>query len=295
MALWKKYLQSSTVEDALGALGVEPDRSAVVAGGTDLLLDLQQGRHSAVNTLVDVTQIPEMTAIHTQDGFLHIGAAASLYEIIRDVSIQKHAQGLTEACGLIGGTQIRNVATLGGNVGHALPAGDGTIALISLRAEAQLAFAEGRKWVPVETLFEGPGRPSFDRSREIIVAFRVPLSGEGEGSAFKRVMRPQGVAIAILNMGIFLRRGSGSKVVELQIAIGPAGPRPLRALKTEAVLRGQPFDPINNQSAVQQLLREAKLRTSPHRSTKAYREHILPTLFHRTITEAWERAANKHE
>jgi len=179
MALWKKYLQPSTVEDALAALGVEPDRSAVVAGGTDLLLDLQQGRHSAVNTLVDVTQIPEMTAIHTQDGFLHIGAAASLYEIIRDVSIQKHAQGLTEACGLIGGTQIRNVATLGGNVGHALPAGDGTIALISMRAEAQLAFAEGRRWVSVETLFEGPGRPSFDRSREIIVAFRVPLSGEG--------------------------------------------------------------------------------------------------------------------
>jgi len=96
-------------------------------------------------------------------------------------------------------------------------------------------------------------------------------------------------------MGIWLRRGGGSKVEELQIAIGPAGPRPLRALKTEAVLRGQSFNPEINQSAVQQLLREVKLRTSPHRSTKAYREHILPTLFKRTITEAWERAENKHE
>ena len=295
MALWKKYLQPSTVEDALVALGVEPDRSAVVAGGTDLLLDLQQGRHSAVNTLVDVTQIPEMTAIQIQEDFLHIGAAVPLAEIIQDVRVQKHAHGLTEACGLIGGTQIRNVATLGGNVGHALPAGDGTIALISMRAEAQLASAEGRRWFPVETLFEGPGRPSFDRSREILVAFRVPLSGEGEGSAFKRVMRPQGVAIAILNMGIWLRRGSGGKVEELQISVGPAGPQPVRALKAEAVLRGQSFDSENIQSAVQQLLKEVKLRTSPHRSTKAYREHILPTLFKRTITDAWERAASQYE
>ncbi len=295
MTLWKKYLQPTTVEDVLRALDVEPDRSAIIAGGTDLLLDLQQGRHSPVNTLVDITQISDMTAIQKQDDFLHIGAAASLHEIVLDVSVQNHAQGLAEACGLIGGPQVRNVATLGGNVGHALPAGDGTIALISMRAEAQLASAEGRRWVPVEMLFEGPGRPSFDRSREIIVAFRFPLRGEGEGSAFKRVMRPQGVAIAILNMGIWLRRGSSGKVEDIQIAVGPAGPRPLRALKAEAVLRGQSYESTNIQSAIQQLLKEVKLRNSPHRSTKAYREHILPTLFMRTITEAWERAAGKQE
>ena len=295
MTLWKKYLQPSTIEDVLTALDVEPDHSAIIAGGTDLLLDLQQGRHSPVNTLVDITQISDMTAIQKQDDFLHIGAAASLHEIVLDVSVQNHAQGLAEACGLIGGPQVRNVATLGGNVGHALPAGDGTIALISMRAEAQLASSEGRRWVPVEMLFEGPGRPSFDRSREIIVAFRFPLRGEGEGSAFKRVMRPQGVAIAILNMGIWLRRGSSGKVEDIQIAVGPAGPRPLRALKAEAVLRGQSYESTNIQSAIQQLLKEVKLRTSPHRSTKAYREHILPTLFTRTITEAWERAASKQE
>jgi len=295
MTLWKKYLQPSTIEDVLTALDVEPDHSAIIAGGTDLLLDLQQGRHSPVNILVDVTQIPEMTVIQKQDDFLHIGAAVPLHEIVLDVRIQNHAQGLAEACGLIGGPQVRNVATLGGNVGHALPAGDGTIALISMRAEAQLASSEGRRWAPVEMLFEGPGRPSFDRSREIIVAFRFPLSGEGEGSAFKRVMRPQGVAIAILNMGIWLRRGSSGKVEDIQIAVGPAGPRPLRALKAEAVVRGQTFESTNIQSAIQQLLKEVKLRTSPHRSTKAYREHILPTLFTRTITEAWERAASKQE
>ncbi|MEE8122464.1 MAG: FAD binding domain-containing protein [Anaerolineales bacterium] len=295
MTLWKKYLQPSTVEDVLTALGVEPERSAIIAGGTDLLLDLQQGRHSPVDTLVDVTQIPEMTAIQKQDGFLHIGAAVPLHEIVLDVSIHNHAQGIAEACELIGGPQVRNVATLGGNVGHALPAGDGTIALISMRAEAQLASSEGRRWLPVEMLFEGPGQPSFDRAREIIVAFRFPLRGEREGSAFKRVMRPQGVAIAILNMGIWLRCGSGDKVEDIQIAVGPAGPRPLRALKTEAVLRGQSFEPANNQSAIQQLLQEVKLRTSAHRSTKAYREHILPTLFTRTLAEAWGRAASEQE
>ncbi|HUS83578.1 MAG TPA: FAD binding domain-containing protein [Anaerolineales bacterium] len=290
MALWKKYLKPSTVEDALGALCAEPARSAVIAGGTDLLLDLQQGRRSPVNTLVDLNQIPEMTAIQEQDDFIHIGAAASLHKILMDASIQFHAQGVAEACELIGGPQVRNVATLGGNVGHALPAGDGTIALISLNAEAQLASSEGRKWVPVEMLFEGPGRPSFDRSREIIVSFRFPLRGEGEGSAFMRVMRPQGIAIAILNMGIWLRRGKGGLIEDIHIAVGPAGPRPLRAQKMEAVLRGKSFEYATTQNAIHPILQEVKLRTSPHRSTKAYRELILPTLFKRTITEAWERA-----
>lgn len=291
MTLWKKYLQPSTVENALGALGLEPALSTIIAGGTDLLLDLKQGRHSPIKTLIDVTHIPEMTLLQAQDEFLRIGAACPLNEIILDLDVQNHAQGLAEACGLIGGPQVRNVATLGGNVGHALPAGDGTIALISLRAEAQIASPDGRKWIPVETLFKGPGQPSYDRSQNIIVAFRLPLRSEGEGSAFKRVMRPQGVAIAILNMGIWLRRVHGGIVEDIQLAVGPAGPRPLRALKTEAVLRGKTYKSMHIQSAVKQLLQEVKLRTSAYRSTKAYREHILPTLFTRTLTEAWERAA----
>jgi len=140
-------------------------------------------------------------------------------------------------------------------------------------------------------LFEGPGQPSFDRSQNIIVAFRIPLRPEGEGSAFKRVMRPQGVAIAILNMGIWLRRGHVGIIEDIQLAVGPAGPRPLRAVKTEAILRGKTYKSIHIQSAVKKLLKEVKLRTSAHRATKAYREHILPTLFTRTLTEAWDRAA----
>jgi carbon-monoxide dehydrogenase medium subunit len=293
MTLWKKYLQPSTVENALGALGRDPAHSTIIAGGTDLLLDLKQGRHPPVQTIIDVTRIAEMTALEVKDTFLLIGAARPLHELILDREVQHHAYGLAEACELIGGSQVRNVATLGGNVGHALPAGDGIIALISLRAEAQLASTEGRKWIPVEMLFEGPGKPSFNRTQHIIIAFRLPLKVEGEGSAFKRIMRPQGVAIAIMNMGIWLRRGHAGMIEDIQLAVGPAGPRPLRAAKTEAVLRNQEFSQQNIQRAIEQLLQEVKLRTSAHRSTKAYREHILPTLFRRTLNAAWARAVHE--
>lgn len=292
MQLWRHYFMPHSVDEALSLLSDAPGPAAPIAGGTDLLLDLEAGRHPPVTSLVDLSQVEEMRAIREEPDHLWIGAAVPLSQIVQDATLQWHAACLVEACSLIGGPQVRNVATLGGNVAHALPAGDGTIALLALDAQAQLASAGGRRWALVHDLFAEPGRPTFDRSREILVAFRLPLRPPRSASAFRRVMQPRGVAIAILNMAVWLQVTPDGALQDVRLAIGPAGPRPLRGSRTEQTLRGRAMAPATLEAALEVLREEVRLRTSPHRASAAYRLHLLPVLLERTLQAAFRGAVS---
>jgi len=270
----------------LAALKEAAGPARLIAGGTDLLLELQQGRHPPVDTLVDVSRIPEMRTIREENGCVYLGAAVTHAEVGRSAVINLRIRCLAEACGLIGGPQVRNVATIGGNVAHALPAADGTVALLALDAEAELATGGGRRWVRLEELFAGPGQVTFDRGREILVGFRFGLPGSDQTTSFRRVMRPQGVAIAIMNMAAWVRWAPGGVIRDLRLGLGAAGARPLRARQTEAVLRGQVLEDGGLNRALQTLLMEAQVRTSPHRATADYRRHLLGVLLRRTLRAA---------
>jgi len=312
MNFWEHYHLPSTVHDALTALSAYDGRARVVAGGTDLILELQQGRKPPAAALVDVTRVSEMIQIEERDGFIYVGAAATHTAIVASPLIAGGATCLVESCGVIGGPQVRNVATLGGNVAHALPAGDGTISLVALEAEAEIASLETpreaskpqtpkREWRSVLSLFKGPGKSAVDHSRELIVQFRFKTAGQGEASAFKRTMRPQGVALPILGMAVWLkvdrpersRKAAQSKdavVEEARIALGPAGPTPLRATKAETYLSGIPLvDDVMPQIA-DLILQDAQLRTSPHRATADYRTELIPVLAERALKLAYRRA-----
>jgi carbon-monoxide dehydrogenase medium subunit len=197
---------------------------------------------------------------------------------------------LYDAAGLIGGPQVRNTATLGGNVAHALPAADGTIALLALDAQAEVASLQGTCRLPLVDLFHGPGKSALDSRRDLLIGFHLPLRQPGQASAFRRVMRPQGVAIAILNMAIWLER-SASILVDIRISIGPAGPVPLRARAAETELCGQSPNQPAIERAVEALLVETHFRTSPHRSTADYRRHTAAVLLREVLENAWQRAA----
>lgn len=288
MILWEEYYIAKEVGDALQALAEKPGSARVIAGGTDLLLDLQQGRESPIERLVDVTAIPEMSRIEEKEGLLFIGAGVPLNRITASNLVRQNFQCLFEACGQIGGLQVRNTATLGGNVGHALPAADGTIALLALGATAEIATLESRKWMPVEELFLGPGVSVLDHSSEFIVGFHIPYRQLNSGSAFKRVMRPQGVAIAILNMAVWMKKGPGI-IDDIHIAIGPAGPVPFRAHQTENFLRGQSLEQGVISRGVEIMLSEVHFRTSPHRSTSTYREHVSGVILEDLLNVVWDR------
>jgi xanthine dehydrogenase FAD-binding subunit len=289
MPYWNHYHLAQDVADALNVLASAPGEARIVAGGTDLLLDLQQGRHNPVEYLVDVTRVPEMRLLEIRQGRLFIGAGVPLNDVIASPLVLGHAEALFEAASLIGGPQVRNTATLGGNVAHALPAADGTIALLALDAQAEIAGFQGRRQVPVQALFTGPGRSALDPRGEVLVGFHLPILQPGQASAFRRVMRPQGVAIAILNLAVWLVR-SEDRILDIRISIGPAGPVPQRAYQAEAAIRGAPMDTSTLHGGIEGLLSETRFRTSPHRSTAEYRQKMAAVLLEDTLSTAWLRA-----
>ena len=289
MNLWQQYLRPESVAEALQALSSAPGPACPLAGGTDLMLDLQQGRHAPVHTLVDLTAIPEMTILEIRQGELYVGAAVPLSRIAASPIVEEQAQALVEACGLIGGPQVRNVATLGGNVAHALPAADGTIALLALDAQAEVASLQERRRVPLAGLFVGPGQSSLKIGEELLVGFYLPLCAAHQASAFERIMRAQGIALPILNLAVWLER-CADRIANVRIAVGPGGRTPFRARATEKVLSGKPLTAETVTSALDVLLQEARFRTSPQRASADYRKHIVGGLFKDTLDAAWLRA-----
>lgn len=291
MNLWQDYLRPTNLSQALQAFAEAPGPILPIAGGTDLLLDLEQGRHAPVHTLLDVTSIVEMNALEVRGDELFIGAAVPVNRIVHDPLVGAHARALTEACNLIAGPQVRNVATLGGNVAHALPAADGTIALLALKAQAEIASFSGLRCVPFRELFLGPGKSALKHGEELLVGFYLPLSTSHQASCFQRIMRPQGVALPIINLAIWLERGD-DVISQIRIAVGPGGPTPWSGTEAEKALTGRPLDRETLRAATDALLAQVGFRSSARRASADYRRHIVTGLFRDVLETAWERALN---
>jgi len=289
VSYWKTYKIAHSVDEALEALANAPGEARPIAGGSDLLLEIQQGLRPSPDTLVDITHIPELCQVEERPEALFIGAGAPISQVIATPSVIQHAPALIDAASLIGGPQVRNTATLGGNVAHALPAADGMIALLALNAMAEVASPQGRRIGPLIDMFIGPGKSALNPRRDLLIGFHLPLRKSDQGSAFQRVMRPQGVAIAILNLAVWVER-QGEQIAAVRISVGPAGPTPFRARKAEALLAGITPDTETLKEGLQALLDEARFRTSPHRSTAEYRRAMAGVLLPETFQAAWERS-----
>lgn len=295
MNRWQEYHTPRTVDAALALLDQHKEQARIIAGGTDLILDMGAGHTRPVPVLVDVTKIDGFDRIAQEEGWLLLGAGVTHAQIERSPILRQGAACLAESCGVVGGPQVRNVATLGGNVAHALPAADGTVGLLALDAQVEICTLgpEGvrREWQPLLSIFAGPGRNTL-AANQLLSAFRFRPTGPGEASAFDRVMRPQGVALPILGVAARVHlRPDGQAVAAAAIAIGPAGPVPFRASGAEAALTAaETFDPAAVDVAVAAAQAQAKLRTSRHRATRAYRHEMLAVLLRRVLFRAVARA-----
>ncbi len=298
MNLWQDYLRPTNLSQALQAFAQASGPILPIAGGTDLLLDLEQGRHAPVHTLLDVTSIVEMNALEERGEKLFIGAAVPVNRIVQSSLVGAHARAVTEACDLIAGPQVRNVATLGGNVAHALPAADGTIALLALNAQAEVASgapaavvgdSPNIRSVPFKELFRGPGKSGLKHGEELLVGFYLPLLAPHQASCFKRIMRPQGVALPIINVAIWLERRE-DVISQIRIAVGPGGPTPWSGTEAESALIGKPLTDETFDVALEALLGQVGFRSSARRASADYRRHIVTGLFRDVLGTAWERA-----
>jgi CO/xanthine dehydrogenase FAD-binding subunit len=291
MTLWTHYHTPSTVDEALELLRSYQGRARVIAGGTDLMLDLRHGHLPRPEALIDITHIEGISAVEQDGDTLLIGAGATHTQIVKSPVIAARATCLAESCGVVGGPQVRNVGTLGGNVAHALPAGDGTTSLVALDAEAEIVQDGQQRWVPIRELYVGPGQSLLDSTRDLLIRFRLRLCAAHEATAFKRIMRPQGVALPILGCAAWVRLDkSGASYADARICIGPVAKVPTRADAVEAALRGQPVSDETLERAVAVAHESLHPRTSAYRATADYRREMVEVLLRRVLPLAAQRA-----
>ena len=288
-AAWKNYFAPDTIADALDVLQRFDGNARVVGGGTDLLVEARRGLRRPFEAIVDATRIVCHDAIYEEDEYLVIGCGVTHTRIVNDERIVRFGQCLAESCGVIGGPQVRNTGTLAGNVAHALPAGDGTIGLLALGGDVEIASQTGTRWVPAKDTFKGPGRSAIDRHHEILTRLRFKRTAANEGSAFHRVMRPQGLCLPIISMAVRLQL-DGDIVTGAGIGMGPVGPVPWYAEPAADVLIGKPATQDQYEKAADMVLEHITLRTSKYRATAEYREAMIRTYLPIILATAADRA-----
>lgn len=271
------YYTPSSIEEALAVLHEHDGRARVVGGGTDLLVETRRGIRRPFDAVVDASRIAGLREITEADGYIVIGCGVTHTEIVDEPLIRAHGQCLAESCGVIGGPQVRNVGTLAGNVAHALPAGDGTIGLLALGGEVQIAGQNGARWMPAKDTFEGPGRSHIDRQRELLTRLRFRPTGENEGSAFHRVMRPQGLCLPIISMAARIALAPDGTISHSGISMGPVGPVPWYAEPVANALVGALPLREHFEQAAEVALEHVQLRESKYRATREYREAMIRT------------------
>jgi carbon-monoxide dehydrogenase medium subunit len=291
---FRQYHTPGSVAEALELLDRYDGQAQVIGGGTDLLLEIQQGLRPPVDAMVDTSRIAGLGDIRRAGEYVEIGCAVTHSQIIKDKFLIQNATCLVEACGVIGGPQVRNVGTLAGNVAHALPAADGTVALLTLGGEVEVNDGQGSHWIPLSDTFLGPGKSAIDHHRSLLTRLRFKPTVHYQGSAFFRVMRPQGVALPMISMAARLHLDENRHIDSARLAVAPAGPVPCLAVTAMEELTGAPASVESFNEATKSLLGELPLRSSKYRASREYRAEMVRTHLPRVLSLAAERAISGH-
>ena len=230
------YERPQTIENAVAAMGAGDARA--LAGGTDLVPQLREGRRQA-GRIVDLKRIPELTAIVAlPDGGFGIGAAATASAVARHAGLAAAYPAVAQSAQLIGGVQIQNRASLGGNICNAAPSADAVPALICHEARASIAGRKGRREVTVESLFRGPGRTALDAG-EILVSILLPPAAPRSAAKYLRFTPRREMDIAIAGAGAWLRLDAAGAIIDARIVLASVAPTPIRAPSAEQKLIGE--------------------------------------------------------
>ena len=286
--------ESSTLDEAFALLGRFGCDARILAGGTDLLVDLKSGRRSARH-LVSINGIGSLRGVSTTDEGLRIGALTTLSELDRDPRV-RNGNGfaaLHDATSRMAAVQIRNMATVGGNVACAVPCADLPPILTVLRAWVTLRSPLGERRVPMDALFTGVRRTVL-RADEILTDVGVPAPRSGEGAAYERFALRDGNAIAVAAVAAGLQLAPDGTIANARIVLGAVSPTPKLVRKANQVLVGRrPDDGCFDDAAIA-ATKEAE-PISDVRGTAEFRRHLVGVLTRRALTaalaRAWENAA----
>ncbi len=285
---WHRYLIMENLEQTLEHLGSARGSQRIVAGGTDLLVQIRAREAEEPGlTLLDISSLEEIRGVRKQNGTLVVGAATTMNELASSPLIRSQARALAQGAGWLGSPQIRNVATVGGNVVTALPAGDAALPLVALGAKAILHSPHGRREISVEDLYQGVGKSVVDPSCELITHFHIPAPLEGRcASAMMRLAKRKAFTLPQLSAAVCVTLSQDGRSFEsVRIVCAPVADRPWRARSAEALLQGAPVTIENLLAAASAARDEARPRSSL-RAGREYRREMVAVLVKRALTEA---------
>lgn len=234
--MWNKYFIAATLQEALELLETSTNNSRIVAGATDLILEITRGLHPEVDTLIDISRIPGLNSITVDTkNTIHIGAMVTHAQAVSTEVIRKKATCLAEACWQVGSPQIRNRGTIAGNLLTASPANDTIPALMALDASVTLVSKSGTRCVKIEDLFTGV-RKTVAQPGEILTEITIPQFTDCESSSFYKYALRNAQAISLVNCAIWLVRSQDNNIKAVRVAVGSVAPKVLRLRKLEQEL-----------------------------------------------------------
>ena len=285
-----RYLAPRTLDEAVGAFAAAAGAARILAGGTDLLVQMRAGT-ARPGLIVDVKKIAELTAIEEMpDGGFRIGAAVSGMALAEHPRFGQVWPGVLEAVNLIGSKQIQGRASPGGNLCNGSPAGDSVPAVIAAGAVVTVQGPDGRREVPVEAVPAGPGRTTLAPG-EIVVSFTLPPRPPGSGDAYLRMIPRTEMDIAVVGCGVSLTLSDGV-CTAARVGLGAVAPTVLLVEEAGRALVGSRLDAAALDAAAA-ACRAACRPIDDKRGTIAYRTRVAGVLLRRAAGIAADRAAGR--
>lgn len=273
-----EYLKPDSIKETISILSQFGGKAQILNGGTDLIVEMRD-KIAQPEYLVDIKAIPQLSRItyNKQDG-LNIGATVTLNEISNSNAVQINYPILAEACKTVGSYQVRNRATLVGNTCNASPAADTAPPLLVLEAKVNIIGPTGEKIVPITQFFTGV-KKNILKKGEIVTSITIPPIKDSWTGVYLKQGRKKEVDLTTVGVAVVCIRD------EVRIALGAVAPTPIRAFKTEELLKGKIIDEPLLKKAGESALTEVS-PISDIRSSQEYREEIIKVLVRRAILQA---------
>jgi carbon-monoxide dehydrogenase medium subunit len=285
-----RYEAPNTLEQAIALLSGANGRARVLAGGTDLLIQMRSGR-AVPELVVDVKSIAEMRTVAVDASGYRIGAAATCMELIEDAAFAQAWPGIIDGVKYIGSIQVKGRATMGGNLCNASPAADSVPALIAAGAVACIAGPQGRREVPVEDFVTGPGKTMLAPG-ELVVSFLLPRREPHSGDAYLRFTPRTEMDIAVVGAAVNLTLDKNGVCSHARVSLGAVAARALLVPEAAAALIGTRVDA----AALAKLAAAASAACKPiddKRGTREYRTKVAGVMAGRAAAIALERAGGQ--
>jgi len=281
-----EYYKPQTVEEAIVLMGKLED-ARFIAGGTDVLVLLRQKKIAPKN-LISLRNIKDLAGINVKDG-LWIGGGTTHSDIVKNTFIRQRYSALHDAVSHLGSRQIRNVATIGGNICNAAPSADTACPLLVLDAKVIIASSVERE-VDIDAFFLGPNKTALEKN-ELVKGFQMPSFGDNTGSAYIKHTRRQAMDLPILGIAARVtikKEDDNLRCKDVRIAMGVVAPRPIRARKAEETLKNR----IISEALLTEVGEIAASEATPRDSFRGeawYRKEMVKVLTKRAILKAIER------